>query len=66
MNPSDEVDREVHSIWYRSILDDGTVWCESRDLKEVIRMTQGKDAIIQESVAYIVYGKWNSIMDMFA
>lgn len=54
-------DRTVHSIWYRSVLEDGTLWCESRDLGEVLAQSIGKTATIQESVSYVVYGGWNTI-----
>lgn len=54
-------EREIHSIWYRSLLEDGTLWCESRSLEEVKRVSQGTRAIIQESITYVIYGKWNTI-----
>lgn len=59
-----EGEREIHSIWYRSILEDGTLWCESRDLEEVKRVTQGTKAVIQESVTYVIYGQWNTIEEI--
>lgn len=53
--------KEIHSIWYRSLLEDGTLWCESSNLEEVRRMSADKKVIIQEHVSYIVYGSWNTI-----
>lgn len=52
---------EIHSIWYRSILEDGSLWCESSSLEEVMRMTAGKKAVIQEHVTYLTRGEWNTI-----
>lgn len=53
--------RTVHSIWYRSILEDGSLWCESSNLGEVLAQSIGKTATIQEHVTYLVEGGWNTI-----
>lgn len=56
--------RQIQSIWYRSILEDGSLWCESSSLEEVRRETIGKKATIQEHVTYLVSGRWNTIEEM--
>ena len=58
---------KIHSIWYRSVLmEDESLWCESSSLKEVMRMSAGKNAIIQEYVTYLTQGEWNTIDETYA
>lgn len=56
--------KQIHSIWYRSILEDGSLWCESSNLEEVRRMTIGKKATIQKYVTYLVSDHWNTIEEV--
>lgn len=53
--------RTVFTIWYRSVLEDGSVWCESRDLGEVMARSIGQTATIQEYTTYLVEGGWKTI-----
>lgn len=44
------MNEEIFSIWYRSILENGTLWCESSDPEEVIKMSKGISSIRYEKI----------------
>lgn len=50
--------RQVYSTWYRSILRDGSLWCETSNPKEVVKMSEGKDVIFQKLVTYLTDDGW--------
>ncbi len=53
--------REIHSIWYRSVLkEDGTLWCESSLPDQVVRMSDDQDVIFQKLIYYIEHDGWES------
>lgn len=57
---------KIIKTWYRSILSDGTLWCESSDPGEVIRMSEGYECIFQKIVFYETtdgWEKWNGFCE---
>lgn len=49
---------KLHKVWYRSILPDGTLWCESSNAAEVVSMSEGKDVKFERMEVHIVHGDW--------
>lgn len=50
---------DIHSIWYRSNLrEDNTLWCESKDPDEVLKMSEGKDVFFRKLVIYYDHDGW--------
>jgi hypothetical protein len=37
----------VVSRWYRSLLPDGSLWCETSDPDECVRMSEGRECTFQ-------------------
>lgn len=54
-----EMRGDIHSIWYSSVLkEDYSLWCESSNPEEVIRMSEGKDVIFRKLVVYYDHDGW--------
>jgi hypothetical protein len=49
---------KITQIWYRSLQADGSVWCESGNAREVVRMSKGIAAKFERLVIAEVTGVW--------
>lgn len=48
----------VHSVWYRSVLPDGSVWCESSSAAEVYDRSKGLECTYWTMTTWLVKGPW--------
>jgi hypothetical protein len=48
----------VTQTWYRSLQADGSIWCESRNAREMVKMSEGIAAKFEQMVTTEVTGAW--------
>lgn len=53
--------RELVRTYYRSITPDGTLWCESRDLREVIERSEGLNCTFETMRVYETTDGWEPL-----
>jgi len=51
-------ERKLIRTYYRSVLPDGSIWCESRDPEEVKRMSEGRDCAFDKLDIYETTDGW--------
>lgn len=49
---------KIVRTWYRSLLPDGTIWCESSNGREVLERSEGVEARYERRVIAEVSGMW--------